>query len=53
MKELIDKLSRGTIEYELPVLDASVSEIDKVIYSEKISEGSFEASCILHMNLSI
>lgn len=42
MKELIDKLSRGTIEYELPVLEASVSEIDKVIYSEKISEGSFE-----------
>ena len=42
MKELIDKLARGTIEYELPVLEVSVSEIDKTLYSEKISEESFE-----------
>lgn len=42
MKELIDKLARGTIEYELPKLEVSVSEIDTTLYSEKISEGSFE-----------
>ena len=42
MKELIDKLARGTIEYELPKLEVSVSEIDITLYSEKITEGSFE-----------
>ncbi len=42
MKELIDKLARGKIEYELPVLEVSVAQIDTVLHSEKVSEGSFE-----------
>lgn len=42
MKELIDKLARGKIEYELPVLEASVHEIDTILSSEKLTEGSFE-----------
>lgn len=42
MKELIDKLSRGTIEYDLPVLEASVSEISKTLSSEKMYKDSFE-----------
>lgn len=42
MKELIDKLSRGTIEYDLPVLEASVSEINQTLHSEKMYEDSFE-----------
>ena len=42
MKELIDKLARGKIEYEKPVIESSVSEIDMVLRSEKLTEGSFE-----------
>lgn len=41
MKELIGKLSRGVIEYEKPVAEASVSEIDRVIYAGKEYEGAF------------
>ena len=41
MKELIDKLARGVIEYELPVLETSVSEISKKVYSEKAFKSSF------------
>lgn len=41
MKELIDKLARGSIEYELPVLEVSVSEINKVLSSKKLYEDSF------------
>ena len=42
MKELIDKLVCGTIEYEQPVLEASVANIDTMLHSEKLTEGSFE-----------
>jgi len=42
MKELIDKLARGKIEYDKPVIESSVSEIDMVLHSEKQTEGSFE-----------
>ena len=42
MKELIDKLACGKIEYEQPVLEASVLNIDTVLRSEKLTEGSFE-----------
>ena len=41
MKELIDKLARGTIEYDMPVLEVSVSEINKTLHSEKVFEDSF------------
>ena len=41
MKELIDKLARGTIEYDMPVLEVSVSEINKTLHSEKVYEDSF------------
>ena len=41
MKELIEKLSRGVIEYEVPVLEVSVSEIDKKVHSEKAFKSSF------------
>lgn len=41
MKELIDKLARGTIEYDLPVLEASVSEINRTLNSEKVYEDGF------------
>ncbi len=51
MKELIDKLARGIIEYELPVMEVSVSEIDETLYSEKISEGSFEVYSSNNLNL--
>ena len=41
MKELIEKLARGVIEYDVPVLEVSVSEIDKKVYSEKSFKSSF------------
>ena len=41
MKELIEKLSRGVVEYEVPVLEVSVSEIDKKVHSEKAFKSSF------------
>lgn len=41
MKELIDKLALGIIEYDLPVLEASVSEIERTLSSEKVYEDSF------------
>ena len=41
MKELIDKLARGVIEYEVPVLEVSVSEIEKKVHSEKAFRSSF------------
>ena len=41
MKELVSKLARGIIEYDMPVLEVSVSEIDRRLYSEKITEDSF------------
>ena len=41
MKELIEKLARGVIEYDLPVLETSVSEIDKKVHSEKAFKSSF------------
>lgn len=40
MKELVDKLARGIIEYDLPVLEVSVSEINKTLNSEKKYEDS-------------
>lgn len=41
MKELIGKLSRGVIEYDLPTVDTSVSEIKKDISEIKDREGAF------------
>ena len=41
MKELIEKLARGVIEYDVPVLEVSVSEIDKKVHSEKAFKSSF------------
>ncbi|MBQ9701246.1 MAG: hypothetical protein IJV71_11590 [Lachnospiraceae bacterium] len=41
MKELVSKLARGIIEYDVPVLEVSVTEIDRKLYSEKTTEGSF------------
>lgn len=41
MRETIEKLARGVIEYDLPVLEASVSEIDKKVRSEKAFRSSF------------
>lgn len=41
MKELIEKLARGVIEYNVPVLEVSVSEIEKKVYSEKAFRSSF------------
>ena len=41
MKELIEKLARGVIEYDVPVLEVSVSEIDKKVHSEKAFRSSF------------
>ena len=41
MKETIEKLARGVIEYDLPVLEASVSEIDKKVHSEKAFRSNF------------
>ncbi len=41
MRELVSKLARGIIEYDVPVLEVSVSEIDKKLYSEKVTEDSF------------
>lgn len=41
MKELIDKLARGVIEYDLPVLEVSVSEIEIKVRSEKAYRSNF------------
>ena len=41
MKELIDKLARGVIEYDLPVLEVSVSEIEIKVHSEKAYRNNF------------
>ena len=41
MKELINKLARGVIEYDLPVLETSVSGIDEKVHSEKAFKSSF------------
>lgn len=41
MKELIDKLALGITEYDLPVLETSVSEIRQTLSSEKVYEDSF------------
>ena len=41
MKELIGKLSRGVIEYDLPIVETSVSEIEKIITSNADEEGAF------------
>ena len=41
MRELVSKLARGIIEYDAPVLEVSVSEIERTLYSEKVTEDSF------------
>lgn len=41
VKEIIGKLSRGVIEYDLPIVETSVSEISKVITSNAGEEGAF------------
>ena len=45
MKELIGKLSRGVIEYEKPVVEASVTDIDRTVYIGKEYEGAFSVVC--------
>ena len=42
MKELIGKLSRGIIEYNLPEVEVSVTDIDKSIEAGELYHGSFE-----------
>ncbi len=42
MKELIDKLSLGIIEYTKPVMEVSVDEISLSMEAEKVHEGSFK-----------
>lgn len=42
MKELIGKLSRGIIEYNLPEVEVSVTDIDKTIETGELYRGSFE-----------
>lgn len=45
MKELIGKLSRGVIEYEQPVVEASVSHIERIIKDSDIYNGAFSVFC--------
>lgn len=42
MKELIGKLSRGTIEYKLPEVEVSVTDIEKTIEEGSVCHDSFE-----------
>ena len=42
MKELIDKLSLGVIEYTKPVIEVSADEIILNIEAERVYEGSFK-----------
>ncbi|MDE7432570.1 MAG: hypothetical protein K2N34_11755, partial [Lachnospiraceae bacterium] len=45
MKELIGKLSRGIIEYELPEADISITSIERNIEAGTNFRGSFEVFC--------
>lgn len=45
MKDFIGKLSRGVIEYEKPVVEASVTDIDKTIHAGEAYEGAFSVLC--------
>lgn len=45
MKELIGKLSRGIIEYELPEADVSITSIEKNIEAGTNFRGSFDVFC--------
>lgn len=45
MKELVGKLSRGVIEYDLPTVETSVSEISKELYDDENAEGAFSVFC--------
>ena len=42
MKELIGKLSRGIIEYDLPEAEVSVTTIEKTVEAGTVFRGSFE-----------
>ncbi len=42
LKELIGKLSRGIIEYNLPEVEVSITDIDKSVEVEELYRGSFE-----------
>lgn len=44
MKEKIEQLARGEIEYELPILSISVEEIDFYVEAGKQFQGSFHIS---------
>lgn len=46
MKEFIDKLSRGVIEYERPIIEVSVSEIDFELDTNEKKKGSFTIKSI-------
>lgn len=50
MKELIGKLSRGIIEYNLPEVEVSVTDIDKSIEAGELYHGSFEILVKMTMN---
>ena len=41
MKEYIDKLAIGSVEYEHPILGVSISEIEFDIISESVFSGEF------------
>lgn len=45
MKELVGKLSRGVIEYDLPTVETSVSEISKELHDDGNAEGAFSVFC--------
>lgn len=45
MKELIGKLSRGVIEYDLPAVETSVLEISKELCEDVNEEGAFSVFC--------
>lgn len=50
LKELIGKLSRGIIEYNLPEVEVSVTDIDKSIEAGELYHGSFEILVKMTMN---